>query len=213
MLNDLDQTLLTLIEGDLPDHPKGHTFFEAPDSDFKHEPPALNFFLYDVRENVELRDSDWQLDRRERDVVKRRAPRRLDCSYLITAWAADTLNEHVLLGQVAQALLRRPVIAPDLIQGSTIVKQPLPTSLLHQGSLQSIGEFWQAMRTRPRVALNYTVTIAVEVFEPVEVPIATGREFRTGLAEAGPAGPRLTSGSQELITRKAAGGPAEPPKQ
>jgi hypothetical protein len=170
VLDDLDRTLRAVIAGQVPDLPPDHVHFEPPDGDFTPAVPAVDLFLYDVRENRELRANDWQLDRPGNGtVVKRRAPRRVDCSYLITAWAGDPLSEHLLLGRVLRALLRSPVIGGDDPQGE-LAGQQLPTSILQPSLLQGIGEFWQAIGNKPRAAVHLTVTIAVDTAQPVTAP-------------------------------------------
>ena len=71
-----------------------------------------------------------------------------------------------------------------VLQGSLVGQEPpLPTSMLHPGRLQSLGEFWQALGGKPKAALNYTVTIGVSVREPEEIgpPVIDQRlRFRTG---------------------------------
>src|SRR5262249_26844555 len=63
--------------------------------------------------------------------------------------------------------------------------------------LQSIGEFWQAMDNKPRAALNYTVTISVDVFAPLEVAAVTEKVFHTGRKIDEPTGPALAEQSRE----------------
>ena len=170
MLDDLDRTLREVIGGQVADLPPDHLHFEPPDGDFTPAVPAVNLFLYDVRENRELRATDWQVDRPGNgQVVKTRAPRRVDCSYLITAWAGDPLSEHLLLGRVLRALLRSPVIGGAAPQGA-LAGQSLPTSILQPSLLQGIGEFWQAIGNKPRAAVHFTVTIAVDTAQPVSAP-------------------------------------------
>jgi hypothetical protein len=167
MLDDLDRTLRAVIGAEVPALAADHLHFEPPDADFTPAVPAVDLFLYDVRENRELRSNDWQLDRPGNgQVTKHRAPRRVDCSYLITAWAGDPLSEHLLLGQVLQALLRRPVIPGDAAHGE-LAGQDLPTSILQPTLLQGIGEFWQALGNKPRAAVHLTVTVAVQTAVPV----------------------------------------------
>ena len=167
MLDDLDRTLRVVIGAEVPDLPADHLHFEPPDADFTPAVPAVDLFLYDVRENRELRTNDWLLDRPGNgQVVQRRSPRRVDCSYLITAWAGDPLSEHLLLGRLVTALLRVPVIAGDDPQGE-LAGQQLPTSLLQPTLLQGIGEFWQALGNKPRAAVHLTVTVAVDTVVPV----------------------------------------------
>ena len=62
MIDDLDRTLKNLLEDPdcgLPElDPSPAITFGAPDSKFAPTPPAINLFLYDVRENRELRSNE-----------------------------------------------------------------------------------------------------------------------------------------------------------
>jgi hypothetical protein len=170
MLDDLDRTLREVLVGHVPDLDADHLHFEPPDADFTPVVPAVDLFLYDVRENRQLRTNEWELDRPGNgSVTRHRAPRRVDCSYLITAWAGDPLSEHRLLGRVLRALLQSPVIAGDEAQGE-LAGQHLPTSILQPSLLQGIGEFWQAIGNKPRAAVHLTVTVAVDTAAPTTVP-------------------------------------------
>jgi hypothetical protein len=188
MLDDLDRTLRALLRREIPDlEADEQVGFRPPGEEAKPNALSVNLFLYDVRENRDLRTNDWQVERRDDVFLRRRAPRRIDCSYLITAWAGDPLSEHLLLGQVMEALIRYAAIPDDLLVGR-IRGQSVPTSLLQASSMQSLGEFWQALGNKPRAVLNYTVTIGVDPFEPTEVPAVTGQVTRIGQV--------LTSGGQ-----------------
>ena len=55
---------------------------------------------------------------------------------------------------------------------------PLPSSVLQPGHLQSVGEFWQALDGKPKAALNYTVTIAVQPFEEIVTPLVVASDAR-----------------------------------
>ena len=104
---------------------------------------------------------------------------RVDCSYLITAWASDgstsrALDEHHLLSEVMKVLVRFPVLPEVLLQGSLKGQEPpLPSSTLQPGRLQSVAEFWQALGGKPKAALNYTVTIGIVADKPheTEMPV------------------------------------------
>lgn len=174
MINDLDSTLEQLLKRELPASLVGQVAisFAAPDDKFPPQSvtlPAIDMFLYDVRENRELRSNEWIVARQSNGAVtQQRAPVRVDCSYLITAWPSDTSpnpakDEHMLLGEVMMVLLRHPVIPAAVLQGSLKEQEPsLPAVTLQPGRLQSLGEFWQALGGKPKAALNYTVTIGVE---------------------------------------------------
>jgi Pvc16 N-terminal domain len=193
MLDDLDRTLEELLRRELSPNfvsPEALTpvtiSFATPDQDFARNVslPAIDLFLYDVRENLELRNSNWTVNRQSNGMaLKQRPPVRVDCSYLITVWAkeqSDVRTEHRLLGEVMRVLLRYPKIPAVVMQGSLQEQEPLPRALtLRPTQLQSLGEFWQAMGGRPKPAMNYTVTIAIPVYtdEAEEIPLVLDRQI------------------------------------
>ena len=62
MIGYLDDTLRNLLARDLPSL-EGKIYFDVPDRDFKPSIPAVDLFLYDVRENLDLRSTEWQMER------------------------------------------------------------------------------------------------------------------------------------------------------
>ena len=198
MLDDLDRSLNELLRRELPSGvvQQVSISFAPPDDKFPPSAvhlPAIDLFLYDIRENLELRDREWRLERRSDGTgLKIRPPVRVDCSYLVTAWAANSsstpaYDEHRLLGEVMKVLLRHPVLPTSVLQGSLQGQDPpLPAVTLLSGQLQSLGEFWQALGGKPKAALNYTVTIGVDALACVETgPLVTDKmlKFRQGLGE------------------------------
>lgn len=181
MLNDLDKTLQTVLASEISSLTADHIYFDTPDDKFAPATPAIDLFLYDVRENLELRSNEWMVDRHNKTASKTPPFARVECSYLVTAWAGDIASEHALLGSVIRALLRHPVITADFLQGSlTSQPLPLPTTSLQPGKLQSLSEFWQALGGKPRAALYFTVIIAVGAFEAVEGPVAVEKIINLG---------------------------------
>ncbi|MGB7339252.1 MAG: DUF4255 domain-containing protein [Phototrophicaceae bacterium] len=194
MIADLDQTLEAMLRRDLPDSITQQVTisFAPPDGNFPPQSvslPAIDLFLYDIRENREVRSTARRVIRDNGNATIYPAPVRVDCSYLITAWASDATprpmeDEHQLLGHVMMVLLRNKEISDDLLRGYLIGKTPeISTSVLQSGHLQSIGEFWQALGGKPKAALNYTVTISVEPTEPIEAPLV-GRSRIDGRLDA-----------------------------
>ncbi len=181
MLQNLDSTLKLLIQDKFPKEvpSSGATVtvtFNTPLSkeSFEDEQlPAINFFLYDVRENLELRNSAWVVERQNNGkALKKRPPARVDCSYLITAWPSDDdiETEHQLLGEVMKVLLRHRKIPEEYVDDDFKGQEfSLRLISLRPNFLQSFGEFWQAMGgkdgTKPKVVLHCTVTISVPVDE------------------------------------------------
>jgi hypothetical protein len=190
MINDLDETLSVLLKRELP---KGRAeqvqvSFSAPDDQFPPPSvtlPAIDLFLYDIRENLDLRSNEMYFERNlNGTVTKSIAPVRMDISYLITAWPSQSVanpseDEHRLLGEVIRALLRFRTIPKEALQGDLLSQDlPLPVTTLQPGRLQSLGEFWQALGGKPKAALNCTVTLAVDVSKPETIGVVTEKVLK-----------------------------------
>jgi len=178
VFQDLDATLAALVRAELALSGVDISFV-GPDDQFPPPSvtlPALSFFLYDVRQNTDLRSTDWDVSRDDSGVTtRRRPPARVDCSYLITAWPSQSTpdpaqDEHRMLGEVLKVLLRHHRIPAQYLRGDLVGSEPpVPTRIVAENRLQSLGEFWQAMGGKPKASLHYAVTLGVDVFEPVLV--------------------------------------------
>jgi Pvc16 N-terminal domain len=201
MLRDLDRTLEQLLKHELPsvlvsssaspdEEPQVEISFAPPDNEFgrKVKLPAIGLFLYDVRENLNLRGNGRSLERSGNGMaIQKRPPIRLDCSYLVTAWPSDSSDyqtEHLLLGEAMKVLVRYPQLPEPLLQGSLKGQDPpLRALALRPTLLNSLGEFWQAIGGKPKAALNYTVTISVPVDEQGEaLPLVVERQVAMDLS-------------------------------
>lgn len=183
MIADLDVSLDALLRLQLPDNMENvEITFATPDRNFPPasvQLPAIDLFLYDVRENRTLRSNVPTFERSPNTVTQQRPPVRVDCSYMITAWAsAETptpaLEEHAMLSAVMRVLLSWPHLPDSVLCGELKDQQlPLPATCLQPGMLQSLGEFWQALDGTPKAALSYTVTIGVLPLDPdrEELPV------------------------------------------
>jgi hypothetical protein len=194
MIKDLDETLRNLLRANLPRdwEEKVRISFAAPDNQFPPQSvklPAIDLFLYDVTENLDLRSNEVIVRRRgDGKAEQRRPPVRVDFSYLVTAWPSESVtdpweDEHRILGEVMRALLRHRTIPREVLHGSLAQQEiPLPVSSLQPGRLQSLGEFWQALGGKPKVTLNYTVTVAVDMDTDV-VPLVIDKVIDVGFIQ------------------------------
>jgi len=187
VFHDLDASLAALLQAELAIRDVAISFV-GPDDQFPPSSvrlPAVSFFLYDIRENTQLRTTGFETGRSDGGMLTRtRLPARVDCSYLITAWPSDSTpdpaqDEHRLLGAVLKVLLRHPRLPPTYLRGELVGQEPpVPTRIIAENRLQSLGEFWQAMGGRPKASLHYGITLSVDVFDPVEVgPEVTERRI------------------------------------
>src|SRR5690349_18277984 len=91
MIRDLSETLRAvlsdpLLAASLPELSKAQVAFDRPDDNFKPSQTTIDLFLFDVRENMELRSNEPKIERRDGQALIHQAPMRVACTYLVTAW-------------------------------------------------------------------------------------------------------------------------------
>ncbi len=181
MIHDFDETLKALLIQKVPiDSTAIDIQFDRPDPDWetKLTKPTINCFLYDIRENQELRSNERYLSRNGETGTQRKAPTRINLNYFITVWAiaedTKTAEEHRLLGRILKTLLSHPILPTEVLQGE-MQQQPLPLRawIAQPESTPNAWDFWGAMDGRIKAGISYGVTVAVEPFSPVEVDLVT----------------------------------------
>ncbi|MBK8454772.1 MAG: Pvc16 family protein [Thiofilum sp.] len=146
---------------------------------------VLNFFLFEIKENKELRDSVPLVFRSDkdamikdstiRDAMIKRPPMRIDCTYLVTAWSNESneikvQQEHQLILEAFYWLNQFPTIPeeylPDEVKGK--LHYPIPLTVNHLNNDRNTLEFWQALGIPPRPAFYLTATIEMGMNEKTE---------------------------------------------
>jgi hypothetical protein len=190
MIRDLSLTLQAILDdttlaATFPELAAAQIVFDRPAEGFNPTQTTIDLFLYDVRENMELRSSEPLVERNDGLATIRRSPLRVACSYLVTAWpvgGADlALQEHRLLSQVLQVLSRYPKIPASFLRGSLIgQKPPLPLITSQADGLKEPSEFWTAIGNSLRPSLSVVATISMEVFAPITAPTVITEIVRLG---------------------------------
>jgi hypothetical protein len=127
--------------------------------------PAINCYLYDVRENLELRNQEWIVEREENGQSRKKiAPLRIDLSYLITAWTNEVEDEHAVLWRILVALSSVPTLPEGALKGELVHQPyPIPTQTAQvSDAMRNLSDLWNVMENELKPAINYTVTLAVE---------------------------------------------------
>jgi hypothetical protein len=173
MIADLDETLRRLLIAELPvRNGEIEIKFDQPAREWSARlaRPTLNLFLYDVRENATLRQHQWQPvgNGGPRDAARKRTPFRVDCTYLLTTWAAEAEDEHRLLSRALMALFRFPVL-PEAHMAGIMQGQPfdVQTKLASPDRLTNPAEIWSALDNETRPTVPYTVTLALDPWAEV----------------------------------------------
>lgn len=183
MIDDLSLTLKAVLQDpslatQFPELAAADVVFDRPQDPFTPQKPTIDLFLYDLRENLELRSNEQEVDLVNGQAVTHPAPLRLNCSYLVTTWAIQgvelPLQEQRLLAQVLQVLSRYPTIPDNYLKGAMIGQDPpLPMVTLHPDALKNLAEFWSSLGSKLRASLTVTVTISVPVYPDITDFIVT----------------------------------------
>jgi hypothetical protein len=179
MIQSLDETIKKLLVEKVPLNPREvEISFEVPKRDWAAglTKPTINLYLYDIRENVLLKQTqqNWIV---ERDVatgasVKRRAPMRIDCSYLITAWTRAVEDEHRLLWGCLATLFEFPELPEPVLVGDLKGQEvPLRAEVAKvDGAMKNAADFWTALDNQLKPFLNYQVTLPLDLARIKQVP-------------------------------------------
>jgi hypothetical protein len=184
MITDLDETIKQiLIKKGQIDPAAVDIRFETPKREWSASlsRPTINFYLYDIRENHELRGTEWFVNKDDKGMATRRKnASRFNLSYLITVWTNNVDDEHRLLWQVLQTLFRHPVIPEELLNGQLAAPEyPIETKTAQpDGLFGSPSDFWAALDNEIKPSVNYVVTLPLDVGISFTAGIATGAEVR-----------------------------------
>jgi hypothetical protein len=213
MIHDVDASLSELLRAEALNGSEAEVVFDAPTREWvsRQNAPAVDVFLYDIREDVGRRDVMAQPVRDEEGVVVGRRPpvRRFKLAYLLTAWTRRPEDEHRLLSQLLASLLRYDRIPDGYLQGQL---EGEPTPVLLQLALpptqdRSLSDIWNALGGELKPSIDLVVVAPLdplrrlEAGPPVEEPtlrvIRTDRRRRTGQADGQQPGPRRRRGRVE----------------
>jgi hypothetical protein len=185
MIDEFDEALRQLLMDEL-DIRNGEIDiqFKAPNREWSSRlgRPTLNIFLYDLRENVKLRQHSPQyaeLGRGGGFVTQQLMPLQLNLYYLITAWANEPEDEHRMLSRALIALYRHPYLDDNFRIGD-LRDQPGRIEILaaQPTMLTDASLFWSALDNEIRPAVVCQVTLALDPYTPFSTPIVSARGVR-----------------------------------
>jgi hypothetical protein len=184
MLNELDESLKTLLVQDLPrviERIEADGFdisFDVPNRDFRSRltRPTLSLYLYNIQENRDLRGRVWNVTRQNGSVTTKRPPVRLDCDYMVTAWSNEVEDEHRLLTGAARVLFRNPVLPADVLQGVLRDGIEITTEVAQPESFKDVVDIWSVLDNDLHPSVRVTVTVPLELDVEYESPAVRGHD-------------------------------------
>jgi len=224
MIHDVDQLLERILKRDAINGSGVDLVFDAPTKDWvaRRSGPAVNLYLYDIREDLARRVPSWEDVRQPGAEVTGRVqpPRRFRLAYLVTAWTNRPEDEHRLLSSLLVAFLRNPMLKPGDLGGS-LDQTDLPVYIdvgQPAGQERSLADIWTAMGGELKPALDVVVTAPIVISQsaPYGPPVKEGptlgltsgaaAEARTGRSRKGTDLPPLEPLPEETVPRGAGEG-------
>ena len=191
MIPEVDELLEKLVKKDALNGSSVELVFDAPTKDWvaRRNGPAVDLYLYDIREDLQRRVPAWEDQRGADGTVNARSlpPRRFKLSYLVTAWTQRPEDEHRLLSALLSAFIRNPMIKPENLEGS-LAEPNLPVYIdVGQPPSQdrSLADVWSALGGELKPSLDVVVIapIMVNRAAPYGPPVRTTASI--GLAAQG----------------------------
>lgn len=194
MLADLDETIKQILVAEMPiRNGEIDVNFDQPKREWSARltKPTVNFFLYDVRQNVELRQFQWERvngNGRPNVATLKRPPLRLDCHYMVTCWAAEPEDEHRLLTRTLLTLFRFAKLPPDRLYGKLEGSEyDINTKLASHDKLTNVAELWSALDNELRPSISYLLTVTLDPWTPIEEPMVRSLSMKPNWLDNEPA--------------------------
>ncbi|MEO6527541.1 MAG: Pvc16 family protein [Gemmatimonadaceae bacterium] len=141
--------------------------------------PTLSFFLFDIRENTDLRQTSPDTFRANGRGVHRLPPRRFDLRYLVSAVTNVVEDEHLLIWRTLGVIMKHPTIPPELLPESIrAVGIPVTGKLASADDAPRPLDVWTSLEGPARPSLVYIVTMPLDLELETSAPLVLTRTER-----------------------------------
>ena len=154
-------SLRTLLDEEMDITPNLEVTILGPD-----EPGAdqrVNLFLYQMRENAELKNLDWQASR---TVAGRLVapPLSLNLFYVMTAFAPNQdpngdSTQHEILGDAMRVFYENPIVPQAYLHPQLIDARERIKIMLNPLDMEEIGQVWATFSRPFRLSVLYEVSV------------------------------------------------------
>lgn len=169
MIHEVDEAIRRMLVAAGVPGGGGELSFDAPTKDWaaRRNAPAVNVFLYDIREDVMRRHAGGIESYDDEGVlIGWRGPARwFELAYLVTAWTKRPQDEHRLLSEVLASLVRVERMANEWLTG-TLAELGLGVILnsAQPPDGRATSEMWSALggELKPSIDLKVIAPLAGE---------------------------------------------------
>jgi len=179
--------------------------FEQPNGQWsaRLSRPTLNCWCFDIRENIKLRNMEMTTSRNGNQGRTTLAPRRMDLTYLITAWASKIEDEHQLLWRALAALKRTSSLEARECEGLLRYQTRDVPLLVADTSNTTINlvDLWGVLDNQMRLGFTLTATVELDVELSIEAPLVLEATIRLGSSDD-PGQQELNEGGREELKIK-----------
>lgn len=188
MLDDLDKTLESVLRkrGNIGDDIE--VAFDQPNREWasRLSRPTLNIFAFDMRENQKLRQAEREVSRNGNSAKISIPPRRIDVSYLVTAWTRKIEDEHRLLWRALATMKRVPYIDPASCEGALRYSHldiPLLVSETSPTLTTNLVDLWSVLDNQLHLGFTIIATLELDVAFEEETPLVLEGTIRSVQSE------------------------------
>lgn len=147
--------------------------------------PTINFFLFDLCENTDLRQNNFQSTRENGRSQRRLAPRRIDLYYMVSVLTTQVKDEHLLLWHVLATLMKYHELPADLLSDEFHESGiPVITRAAQPEDLSRVRELWNGLGAEPHPSIVYVITAPMDLDIVIEAPLVLTRTTRYSLRHA-----------------------------
>ncbi len=183
MLNDLNESIKQLLvkKGEI-DTGVIDIAFEIPNHEWSasRSKPTIDIYLYDIRENLRLRGTEWAVNKDGNGhATRKKNPSRIDVSYLVTVWTSDVMDEHRLLWHIMAVLFHHKELPEDILSADLRqMNYPIKTlTAQSDGLFSNPADFWSALDNEIKPSINYVVTMPLDDSISFTAPIVRTSEL------------------------------------
>jgi hypothetical protein len=179
MIHEVDDALRRLVREQALRGTDVEVAFDAPTRDWaaRRNAPTINVYLYDIREDLRRRERGLinEYDQRGNVTSRRRPPRYVKLSYLVTAWTQRPEDEHRLLSALLLGTMRHEAVPVALLSGSLAsLGLPVPmTVALPPPEDRAFADVWTALGGELKPSLDLVISAPLDTTGTIPVgPLA-----------------------------------------